>query len=176
MVLRREVGEPRWVLGEVCGQSWSVCGRSSRQRYPSGSPLGVNRTPWFMAGAVRAGKEPRPTRGLCGLRSPGVGAGVVEAAADRLCRGLACSSCLLSPHFSEATGFTYAYACECFPGSAFKNLSSALCISGAPAPGIRPGMEQASGHGWNEEAWASGGSGSGWGVLTDSSRRADTTE
>ena len=34
-----------------------------------------------------------------------MGAGVVEAAADGLCGGLACSSCLLSPHFSEAPVF-----------------------------------------------------------------------
>lgn len=35
----------RWVLGEVCGQSWSVCGSVQQAAVSSGSQFGVNRRP-----------------------------------------------------------------------------------------------------------------------------------
>ena len=70
---QERMGSPGGSWERFVDRVGSVCGRSSRQRYPSGSHLGVNRTPWFMAGAVKAREELRPTRGMCGLRSPGSG-------------------------------------------------------------------------------------------------------
>ena len=174
---QERMGSPGGSWERFVDRVGSVCGRSSRQRYPSGSHLGVNRTPWFMAGAVKAREELRLTRGMCGLRSPGSGdwggrsscGWSLEGPGLQLLPPFPPTSLqLLPPHpnFSEVTSlsvFTYACAYALPSWQHLKNPSGVLCISRAPAPSSRPGMEQASGHGWNEGAWASGGSGRGSG-------------
>lgn len=67
---------------------------------PIWASLGINCTPWDIAGAVRAGeKHLSLPRGMCGLRTPESEGWAVEAAAECPWRGLACSSCFLSPVF-----------------------------------------------------------------------------
>ena len=66
-----------------------------------------------MAGTVKAGEEPRPTRGMCGLRSPGSGGWGGRSSCRWSLQGPGLQLKPPLPDFSEVTSlsvFTYAYA------------------------------------------------------------------